>query len=371
MITNQEIKTPSRTLGSKIKSERLFLASLAALIISSIWFRRIPRYTQSDFKVVFTLMVFLIVVKGLEKSGFFQDISSRLEGKRFIPQKLIVATSIISMMVTNDVAVMAMVPITLSLPCSGVEWLVALEAVSANVASSLVPFGNPQNIFIYFHFHLHPVDFVKAIAPFTGILMGFILAISVVLEVFGLFSWENTEEVTIRVKSHRKGHSAVYLAFFVVFVLGVLRVLPLWVGIPIILYSAAFDRDTLKIDYFLLGIFVFFFGFTDNLMGALSIPTLKGKDLFFTSMLSSQIISNVPSALLFADFSSGMWKDLLWGVSVGGLGTLFGSLASLISYRLFRASRPSSSRKFLVILHAVNISALILGTLAYLSLGHL
>jgi Na+/H+ antiporter NhaD/arsenite permease-like protein len=52
------------------------------------------------------------------------------------------------------------------------------------------------------------------------------------------------------------------------------------------------------------------------------------------SALTSQIISNVPSTLLFSNFTDN-WQDLLWGVNAGGFGSLFASFANLIAYRLY------------------------------------
>jgi Na+/H+ antiporter NhaD/arsenite permease-like protein len=53
-----------------------------------------------------------------------------------------------------------------------------------------------------------------------------------------------------------------------------------------------------------------------------------------TSALLSQAISNVPAAVLLSGFTP-YYRELLYGVSAGGLGTLIASLASLISYKLY------------------------------------
>jgi len=74
-------------------------------------------------------------------------------------------------------------------------------------------------------------------------------------------------------------------------------------------------------------------------------------------VLSSQLISNVPAAILLANFS-GAYKELLWGVNVGGLGTLIASLASLISYKLYTKEYPG--RDYLISFHKVNLLGLAL-----------
>ena len=50
------------------------------------------------------------------------------------------------------------------------------------------------------------------------------------------------------------------------------------------------------------------------------------------AVLSSQIISNVPAALLLSGFTND-WSSLMIGTNLGGLGTLIASMASLISYK--------------------------------------
>jgi len=173
--------------------------------------------------------------------------------------RLVVLTGVLSTLITNEVALTVFVPLTLALDIEGGEKVIILETIAANGASALTPFGNQQNLFIYYHFGLQAGEFVGAIIPFA----------------------------LVR------------------------------------------DRAALGVDYFLLFTFLWFFGFTDNLMHAPR-PELQGPtSVFVYSALASQAIGNVPSTLLLADFTSN-WRALLWGVSVGGFGTLLGSLASLI-----------------------------------------
>ena len=100
-------------------------------------------------------------------------------------------------------------------------------------------------------------------------------------------------------------------------------------------------RTFLKVDYSLLFTFVGFFLFTG------SISSIEKLSLVFSGMLessfatylagllSSQIISNVPAALLLSNFTQNA-KELLASVNVAGLGTLIASLASVISYKLYK-----------------------------------
>ncbi len=331
----------------------LILVSIG-LILSSLYSRRLPSYSKNDFKVIYTLFVFLVIVKGLEKSGFLHSVASKFEEGNYLSLKLILLTAFLSMFVTNDVALLTIVPLTLVLNVENKAILVILETITANGASSLTPFGNPQNIFIYYYYHIHPWDFVKTIAPFTFVSLSFVLLIT--------YKKANIKGEGRKIEKFDK-RAYVYLVFFIFFVLAVLRVLPLETGILPIIYSLLFNVEALFIDYFLLATFLAFFGFTDNLVHILSFSLESSAQVFLYSAFSSQIISNVPSALLFADFTSD-WKALLWGVSIGGFGTLIGSLASVISYRLYKENCANSG-SYLIEFHLYNSLAFLVGILCY------
>ena len=97
-----------------------------------------------------------------------------------------------------------------------------------------------------------------------------------------------------------------------------------------------------KVDYSLLLTFIAFFVFIGNmkridLIREFLNQTLHGRELLL-SFGCSQIISNVPAAILLSGFTD-QYAALLRGVNIGGLGTLIASLASLISYKFFAESQ--------------------------------
>jgi len=182
-----------------------------------------------------------------------------------------------------------------------------LEAIAANGGSAVSPIGNPQNIFIYYHYHLHPLEFVKAIYP-LGLVSLILLSVSALL-IFGS-SKERIRNLAL-VEVSREAYP--YLVFFVFFTLAVLKLLPLWVGIIPILYAVIFNRNyLLKVDYFLLFTFFLFFGITDNLTHLWNFHFQNASEVFLLSVLTSLVISNVPATLLFAKFTH-HWEALLWG----------------------------------------------------------
>ena len=75
--------------------------------------------------------------------------------------------------------------------------------------------------------------------------------------------------------------------------------------------------------------------------------------------MTSQVISNVPAALLLSGFTDNA-RALLLGVNVGGLGTPIASLASLISLKLYSASGEARVGRYLLVFTAVNVLLLVL-----------
>ena len=119
----------------------------------------------------------------------------------------------------------------------------------------------------------------------------------------------------------------------------------------------------LKVDYSLLFTFVFFFVFIGNLgripeFCSLLEKVLKGNEVI-TAVLASQIISNVPAALLLSGFTK-QWEALIIGTNLGGLGTLIASMASLISYKQVVAAYPEKKGKYFRYFTIVNFLYLFL-----------
>lgn len=156
----------------------------------------------------------------------------------------------------------------------------------------------------------------------------------------------------------------VYIGMLVFIVLVVLRVLPLHAGLLVILYVLLFDRRSLRVDYALLATFACFFGFVDNLQMLFSNMLTHSRHVFMLSALLSQVISNVPTALLLADFTE-HWQALSWVVSVGGFGSLVASLANLIASRIFLNAEKSKAKSFTLKFHLLSYAVFFVGTLLY------
>ncbi len=344
-----------------VLKEWLLFAAAAGLFATSLYLKRIPRYSRDEFEVLFLLASLFMAVKGLEESGLMSRFSQWLECGSLLPLKLVMATFILSMVVTNDVSLVMVVPLTLMLNLPRKGMVVILEALAANAGSALTPFGNPQNLFIYWRYHIDPLRFILTMLPFA-FFFGALLGVGALFLGGRSRACEGRSTVVVSKKAF------IYGIFLLIMVLTVFHMVPLWLGIGVILYAALFDRRSLKIDYMLLLTFFCFFGLADNFKVMLPSLIARSKNTFLLSALVSQVISNVPAAILLADFTT-KWKALLWGTNVGGFGSLVGSLANLIAYKFYVAEEKNShllgfTLQFLLL----GYLAFFLGTLLYMLL---
>ncbi len=345
------------TLIDFVLREWLVIASGVGFVVTSLFTRQFPHYTLNEIEVLFILFVLFVVVNGLQRSGLLLKLTRSIEKGKAIPLKLVLATFFLSMLVTNDIALVVIVPLTLSLNINRKDILVILEALSANSGSALTPIGNPQNIYIYWFYNVSLGAFIKTIAPFSL----FILLLLIVFSIF-IKIRNNSKEYQVGKIS---GKAYVYVTLFIIVLLTVFRVFPVSIGLVVLLFALLFDRKALQIDYALLLSFFFFFGIADNFRTILTSEITHSGNVFLLSALASQIMSNVPTTLLFAKFTSN-WEALLWGSNVGGFGSLFGSLANLIAYKFYIThDSPKNVKKFTVKFLAIGYIALLLSMALY------
>jgi len=329
-----------------ILREWLMTASASGLVLTSLYVQHLPVYSRQEIEVIYFLFILFVTVKGIENSGLLLRASQSLESGKGIPLKLLVITFFLSMIVTNDAALLVMVPLTLTLKIERMDILVILEALAANAGSALTPFGNPQNLFIYWFYQISLTDFTAAIAPFSMPLL--------ILLMFSSLAVKFQGNHCLPIQTAKTGISGyIYAVLLITVILAILRLLPFWVGITVIIYTLLFDRRNLRVDYALLLTFLFFFGLAENIKILLAPELRSSSHIFLLSALASQFMSNVPAALLLAKVTT-HWQALLWGTNVGGFGSLFGSLANLIAYRLYIKHQTGSNAvifttKFLLI----------------------
>ena len=306
--------------------EWLLIASGVGFVLLSLYLKQLPNFSINELEVLFILYVLFITVNGLQRSGLLLKIAQFLEKGRAIPLKLVLVTFFFSMVLTNDIALIVIVPLTLSLNINKKDTLVILEALAANAGSALTPIGNPQNLYIYWFYHIHPFTFIKTIFPFSFVFLG-------LLTVFSLFVVIRKDLKPDQIQKINK-KAYIYGVLFIIVLLTVFHILPLISGVAVIFFALIFDQKALYVDYSLLFSFFFFFGIADNLKVILAPEISHSGHIFLLSLLTSQVMSNVPATLLIAKFTSN-WQPLLWGANAGGFGSLVGSLANLIAYKLY------------------------------------
>ena len=351
------------------KEPVLSIASLAALISCFFVFPSKAYIGYLDFHVLILLFCLMIVVAGLMKTRLFDMISAKIlsssDNSRTIALLLTNITFLSAMLITNDVALITMVPFSAGIfkKCRKdmLIKLVVLETVAANLGSMITPFGNPQNLYLYSHFNMKMSDFASATLPF-----GLLSLLMINISVFLLIKKEKIVcEETDEVKIEGKRDLCIFGILFILCVLTVFKVVNALICIAVVfLVCLIIDRKLFfKVDYFLLLTFCAFFIFVGNMKNIETISAFiseftQGRE-FMAGVLSSQIISNVPAAMMLSGFTDNA-ADLMMGTDIGGLGTLVASLASLISYKQYSKTENADMKKYLFTFTIVNVIFLVI-----------
>lgn len=326
-----------------------------------------------DLRTLALLYALMVVVAGLRHAGVFTVLAHRLCARagsvRTMGITLVLLSFFSAMLITNDVALLTFVPfavVVLGMAHQEKEliWVVVLQTVAANLGSVLTPVGNPQNLYLYSRYHLSMADFFSATLPLWLISLAVVLLLSLRL------SRSHVEVFLGEEPELDKKSLSLYLLLFALCLAVVLRLIGWYVMLPVlILVLLIFDRRRLKeADFMLLLTFVCFFVFAGNLARVPAVEALLSRLLLGRELLAgalvSQVISNVPAALLLSGFTEN-GRELLLGVNIGGLGTPIASLASLISLKLYSHSEHSHSGKYLGLFSLVNFALLIALLLGY------
>ena len=318
-----------------------------------------------DVRMLCILFCFMAVVAGMRECHLFGTVAARLlAGRRSLRSLcliLVLLPFFCSMFITNDVALITFVPFTilvLGLAGEGRTILpvVVMQTVAANLGSMLLPFGNPQNLFIYSRYGVGTGEMVALLAPYVvvgGIVMCLMCA---------RFA---TREVHVDISRDRdvrhRGFLALMAVLFALCILTVLRVLP-WqavLAVTVLAIGLTHRRVLAKVDYGLLLTFVCLFVFTGNIshIDAVSsaLEGLMSWEPMLASLGVSQVISNVPAATLLSGFTDD-WQGLLVGVDVGGFGTPIASMASMISLGFYSKLEGADTRRYLAWFTAANVA---------------
>lgn len=357
-----------------LSREVVLCAAVVLAVVSAFWVPPSTAYfSYIDWNTLALLFSLMAVMKGVQKAGLFGYLGSRLLLQANTSRKMLLVLVFLpfvcSMVITNDVSLITFVPFgIIVLRMAQKEQLlipvVVMQTVAANLGSMLTPMGNPQNLYLYARSGM-------SFWALCGLMLPYVLLSGIGLGVLILL--QKSAPVAKIAAPERLAGAAKPLVFcalgFGLCLLGLFKVVPpLAVAAVIAVFLLFADRSLLaQVDYSLLGTFFAFFIFTGN-MGSLEsvkafLSSILAGHVELVSVLVSQVISNVPAALLLSGFTE-QWPELIVGCNLGGLGTLIASMASLISYKMVAKEYPAKRGRYFLWFTLCNIGFLALLLLA-------
>ena len=337
-----------------------------ALVAALASFLLVPPGTHTlagiDLTTLLMLFSLMTIVAGFRHMGAFDKlagaVTSRIHTLRGLAMALTTACFLLAMVATNDVALITLVPFTLLLmqgaAMKHVTLTVVLETIAANLGSMVTPIGNPQNLYLYSSNRLTALDFPALTWPYALLAFGLLMLCCLLIPGDGIRAAAASGEKLPARKL------ALYTILSVIALLALAKVIPAWVlAVTAAALVLLMDRPVLKqVDYTLLATFVCFFVFVASVKAYAPISAwlegLMAASPLVTSLLASQVISNVPACLLLSPFTQDA-SALMLGVNLGGLGTLVASLASLISFRLYGAAEGARKGSFMGVFTGMNV----------------
>ncbi len=369
-----------RRVWEFFRKEAVLSIALVLAVVSAFFVRPDAAYAgYIDWQTLGLLFSLMAVMAGLREIGVFARLGGLLlkavRTTRQLACVLVMLCFFTSMLITNDVALITFVPFALTvLKLAGMDRqvipVVVLQTIAANLGSMATPIGNPQNLYLYSQSGMAFGPFFLLMLPYTAISLALLLLCLFVIPKRALDNSALAAEETDRIPA---GKAAAYAVLFVLGVLSVAKIIP-WTALLVIVLIAVLILDRkvlLKVDYALLVTFAGFFVFIGNL-GRIDAfrqvveRLISGREVLL-SVAVSQVLSNVPTALLLSGFSNN-WPALILGTNLGGLGTLIASMASLISYKLLAKEHPALKGKYFVQFTLYNIGFLAVLAIAYFML---
>lgn len=396
-----------------IKKETVLSIAVVLAVISVFFVVPDREYiSYIDFRTLAILFCLMSIVAGLRNIDVFDKLAERLLAKVHgiggVTVILVCLCFFMSMFITNDVSLITFVPFAIIImkklnPDTDSKWMlkvIVMQTIAANLGSMLTPLGNPQNLYLYGKAGIGIAEFLKIMLPYT------VCAFALLMAWIGLASMVRKRKLSHDGKTEIKQNKGLdsdedkaftkrqkdpfgasgskwgkkdaewiekftaYLILFVISLLAVSHILPY--GVPftlVFLYLLLRDRKILtQVDYSLLCIFIALFIFIGNLgripaFSQLLSDILTGREVV-TSVIASQVMSNVPAAILLSGFTDHI-RELVVGTNLGGLGTLIASMASLISFKYVAREDRSFRGRYFVEFTVANVIFLFIMMILY------
>ncbi|MGM9998905.1 MAG: SLC13 family permease [Candidatus Bruticola sp.] len=373
--------SPAALAVQFVHKEMVFCLAAAAASIALFWTKPSLSDCRSyiDLRVLELLFSLMAAAAGLQRAGFFQylaiSIRHKCRSELVLTNLLVLLCFFSAMFITNDVALIVFVPFTLQVlrerTNSEIIFVIVIETIAANLGSMVTPLGNPQNIFLCSFYNLTLKQFFRLTIPW-GLISLALIETSLLIKYKSKKTTVNylAAEQT-KINTLDKPLLVRYTLCLLLCLLTVAKIVSAHVcAVLILIWLIISDRHLLKsLDYILLLTFVCFFLFVGSIAQHDSVRLwisnfINGRELL-AGAFASQIISNVPAAVMLAPFTKES-TALILGVNLGGLGTLIASLASLISYRLYSHTPHADHKQYLQIFTWLNFLFLaVLLCLAY------
>ncbi len=339
------------------------MAFIAAVISLFITPPTEELFGKIDWHTLGMLFMMLIVLEGFKQENIFRPLirmSARFSFMVPLTLFLIFGVFFTSMFVTNDVSLIIFVPLTILLFRGGnceqyILPVITMENIAAIRGSLLMPFGSPQNLFLYARSGTSAANFIFHMMPLC--VMSGILLIIFVLVLYRRNIKQSisidSEKVSGVWEKDRRVQRITYLALFVMILFTIVSRTKLWPAAVLIValtVAVVSPKLFLKVDYVLLLTFLCFFIFSSSVAGNAHIAralknAVAGREYWWTIGLS-QLISNVPASIVLYPFSEN-FAGLIYGADTAGLCSLIGSLASVINYRIYVRAYPGQGKAFI------------------------
>lgn len=382
-------------MAAFLKKHTLPCIACAAALISAIFVPPSADYfAYFDFRTICCLFCISATVNALVGTGLFDRLARRLvltlKTQRACVSALVAITLVGAMFITNDMALLTFLPLSFLVLNSTTQdklvlpWCFVLQNAAAVLGGMILPFGNPHNLYLYSLFEIPTSTFILTMLPTFVTSLGLIAIGCLVVKPVPLALRTGIKDIDREVAS-RAGkldsipeaeqkpgttsssgplHKVVYGLLFVLTLCAILHALPFQaVTVFVLLVLLICNRWVLlRVDYGLLVTFAAFFVFAGNMSSLPAVESLMlgmlEKSQLLATVLTCQVISNLPTTLLLAPFTTD-WATLLVATDIAGMGTPIASLASLITIKAFMGYRRADTALFMKIFLAVGFGMLL------------
>ena len=353
-----------KKIAETIKKEPMLLVSLVAALVSLIITPPDKGLLKIiDWHTLGTLFMMLTVLEGFKQESLFNPLiklSSNFKTMATLSLFFIFGVFFTSMFVTNDVSLIIFVPLTILVfrelkreEC--ILPVISMENIAAIRGSLLMPFGSPQNLFLYQQSGVNALRFMLHMSPLcvgSGILL-----IVFVLIMYRKELKKKTASFSSNLikewKEEDKAKRIMYVILFVMILTTIVTRTKFWpVAVLLVIVGVSCVNRKLfrSVDYVLLVTFLCFFIFSSSVSSNPIVSTVLKKAVagneYWWAIGLSQIISNVPASIVLYPFTEN-FAGLIYGADTAGLCSLIGSLASVINYRIYVREYPGKGKNFI------------------------